>query len=142
MTPLTTSHCDFGPPPPCPATFNLAEYVLTGAGADPDKCALTIVGGPDAAVQRLTYGEMKNRVLGTASALTAQGLAAGDRVILRIGHEIDFPIFFLAATALGAVPVPTSPMLSPHETRLIAEDTDAQFIIAAPDLSGLKRCSL
>lgn len=133
MTSLTTSQCDFGPPPPCPAAFNLAEYVLTGAGADPGKCALTIVGGPDAPVQRLTYREMKDRVLSAAAGLSAQGLCAGERVILRIGHEIDFPIFFLAAAALGAVPVPTSPMLSPHEAKLIAAETEARFIIAAPD---------
>lgn len=133
MLPLTTSHCDFGPPPPCPAEFNLAEYVLTGAGADPDKCALTIVGGPDAPIQRLTYSEMKDRVLGVAAGLCAKGLGAGDRVILRIGHEIDFPIFFLAAAALGAVPVPTSPMLSPHEAKLIAEETEARFIVAGLD---------
>jgi len=133
MKPLTTSLCDFGPPPPCPDQFNLAEYVLTGAGADPDKCALTIVGGPDTQVQRLTYGEMKDRVLCAAAGLSEQGLGAGERVILRIGHEIDFPIFFLAAAALGAVPVPTSPMLSPHEARLIAEETEAKFIIAGPD---------
>lgn len=133
MKPLTTSLCDFGPPPPCPSTFNLAEYVLTGAGADPAKCALTIVGGPDAPVQKLTYGELKSRVMCAAAGLSAQGLSAGERVILRIGHEIDFPIFFLAAAAIGAVPVPTSPMLSAHEARLIAEETEARFIIAAPD---------
>ncbi len=133
MPPLTTSLCDFGPPPPCPERFNLADYVLTGAGADPDKCALTIVGGPDAPVQRLTYGQMKDRVLNAAAGLSSQGLGPGERVILRIGHEIDFPIFFLAAASLGAVPVPTSPMLSGHETRLIAEETEARFIIAGPD---------
>lgn len=133
MTSLTTSLCDFGPHPPCPDPFNLAEYVLTGAGADPGKCALTIVGEPDAPVQRLTYGEMKHRVLGAAAGLADNGLGAGDRVILRIGHEIDFPILFLAAAAIGAVPVPTSPMLSAHEARLIAAETEALFIIAAPD---------
>ncbi len=133
MTPLTNSHCDFGPPPPCPARFNLAEYVLTGAGADPDKIALTIVGGPEAPVRQLTYGQLKQQVLTTAAALRNHGLEAGDRLILRIGHEIEFPIFFLAAAAIGAVPVPTSPMLSAHEARLIAEDTNARFIIAAPD---------
>lgn len=133
MTTLTTSLCNFGPPPPCSDPFNLAEYVLTGAVADPDKCALTIVGGPNAPVQRLTYGEMKTRVLSSAAGLADKGLGAGDRVILRIGHEIDFPILFLAAAAIGAVPVPTSPMLSAHEARLIAAETEARFIIAAPD---------
>lgn len=133
MTPLTTSLCNFGPPPPCPAKFNLAKYVLTGAGADPNKCALTIVGGPDAPVQSLTYSEMKGRVLSAAAGLQTKGITAGERVVLRIGHEIDFPILFLAAAAIGAVPVPTSPMLSEHEARLIATETEARLIIAARD---------
>ena len=132
MTPLTNSLCDFGPPPPCPQRFNLAEYVLTSANANKDKIALTIVGGADQPVQRLTYGEMKTRVLTTAAGLQEEGLQPGERLVLRIGHEIEFPIFFLAAAAIGAVPVPTSPMLSPHEARLIAVETEARFIIAAP----------
>lgn len=132
MTPLTNSLCDFGPPRPCPNRFNLADYVLTSAKADKDKIALTIVGGTDQPVRQLTYGEMKTRVLTTAAGLQAKGLQSGERLVLRIGHEIEFPIFFLAAAAIGAVPVPTSPMLSPHEARLIAVETEARFIIAAP----------
>ena len=126
MTPLTNSLCDFGPPPPWPQRFNLADYVLTSAKADKDKIALTIVGGTDQPVQQLTYGEMKTRVLTTAAGLQAKGLQSGERLVLRIGHEIEFPVFFLAAAAIGAVPVPTSPMLSPHEARLIAVETEAR----------------
>lgn len=131
MTPLTDSHYDFGPPPPCPARFNLAEYVLTGANADAQKVALTIVGGGGQPALRLTYGELLDRVLTAAGGLAALGLTRGERLVLRIGHEIEFPIIFLAAAALGAVPVPTSPMLSAHETRLIAEETDARMIIVS-----------
>ena len=130
MTPLNDSHCDFGPPPPCPERFNLAKYVLTGAAADPDKIALTIVGGAQAPATRLTYAALTDRVLGAAAGLKAAGLKPGERIILRIGHDVEFPILFLAAAALGAAPVPTSPMLSAHEVRLIAEETDARFIIA------------
>ena len=131
MTRLTESHCNFGPPPACPAGFNLAKYVLTGAGAAEDKIALTIVGDADGPATRLTYGELQARVLKAAAGLAEAGLQPGERLILRIGHEIDFPIMFLAAAAMGAVPVPTSPMLSAHEARLIASETDARYIVAA-----------
>lgn len=132
MTPLTHSHCDFGPPPPCPRHFNLAKYALTGAGADRRKIALTIVGGAGEPATRLTYGDLTESVLRAAGGLEAAGLKPGERLVLRIGHDIDFPIIFLGAAALGAVPVPTSPMLSAHEARLIAEETASRFIIAGP----------
>ena len=91
MTPLNDSHCDFGPPPPCPERFNLAKYVLTGAAADPDKIALTIVGGAQAPATRLTYAALTDRVLGAAAGLKAAGLKPGERIILRIGHDVEFP---------------------------------------------------
>ena len=111
MPTLPVSLCDFGPPPACPDQFNLAEYVLTSAGAAADKVALTVVGGHESVLTTLSYGDLQDRVLHAAGGLAAMGLGRGDRVILRIGHQIEFPIFYLATAAIGAVPVPTSPML-------------------------------
>lgn len=124
------SLCDFGPPPPCPVRFNLAAHAL-GAGA-PEKVALTVArAGDDPTPERLTYGALHDRVLRAAAGIAAQGVAPGDRVMLRIGHSTDFPIFFLGAAALGAVPVPTSTQLSPPEALFIAEETEARLIVCA-----------
>ncbi|MEX2520009.1 MAG: AMP-binding protein, partial [Paracoccaceae bacterium] len=134
---LTVSDCDLGPPPPCPLRFNLAAHTL-GAGAD-DKIALTVVrSAADKAPERLTYGALRARIARAAGGLAAHGVRRGDRVMLRIGHSTDFPILFLAAAAIGAVPVPTSAQLSDEEAGYIAGDTGARLIIASTGL-GLQR---
>lgn len=128
------SLCDFGPPPPCPARFNLAAHTLKAGAAD--KVALTVArAADDDAPERLTYRDLRDRVAAAAGGLAALGLKPGERVMLRIGHSTDFPIFFLGATAMGAVPVPTSTLLSADEARYIAEETDAKLILASPGLA-------
>ncbi|MEM7269822.1 MAG: acyl-CoA synthetase, partial [Pseudomonadota bacterium] len=125
------SLADYGPPPPCPAQFNLARYVL--AAGDDDKVALTIVdeNGP----VRLTYADLRRRVSKAAGALLAAGVKPGERIVLRIGHDLAFPIAFLAAAGIGAVPVPTSTLLSASELRHIIEDTSAVLAITSEELN-------
>ena len=127
------SLCDFGPPPPCPARFNLARHTLE-AGPE-DKVALTIVRGKGA-TERLTYANLRARVARAAGGLRARGVARGDRVMLRIGHSTDFPVFFLGAAAIGAVPVPTSPMLTPPELAHIRDDVSARLIVSTEPMAG------
>ncbi|MEM7544461.1 MAG: AMP-binding protein [Pseudomonadota bacterium] len=127
---------DEGFPPPCPARFNLAAHVLAAAAHVPDKIALTVVrSGNDGTPEQLTYAALRHRVLCAAGGLTNAGVSAGDRVILRIGHSTDFPIFFLAAAAIGAVPVPTSTLLSAAELDHIATETEARLVLAPPNLA-------
>ncbi|MEM8753073.1 MAG: AMP-binding protein [Pseudomonadota bacterium] len=131
---LARSEADFGPPPPCPSRFNLAAHTLMAGPAA--KIALTVAGGADdRAPQRLTYADLRRLVGRAAAGLAAHGIAPGDRVMLRIGHSTDFPIFFLAAAALGAAAVPTSTQLTADEARFIAEDTEAKLIVASPGLA-------
>ena len=128
------SLCDFGPPPPCPPRFNLAAHTLA-TGPD-DKVALTVArSGDDPTPERLTYADLRRNVMAAGGALREAGVAPGDRVMLRIGHSTDFPIFFLGAAALGAVPVPTSTQLSAEEARFIAEETEANLILASDGMA-------
>lgn len=127
------SHCNLGPPPRCPARFNLAAHTLA-AGSE-EKIALTVARGDGGDVERLTYGALREKVMAAAGGLAARGVRAGERVMLRIGHSTDFPLFFLGAAALGAVPVPTSATLSPDEARFIAEETEAKLILASDHLT-------
>ncbi|MGV6813319.1 MAG: class I adenylate-forming enzyme family protein [Brevirhabdus sp.] len=111
---------DQGPPPPCPEPFNLAAYVLEAGQATPDKPALAIVdtGG----VESLSYGALRAAVLGMGGALRARGLRAGDKVLLRLGNTVDFPIAYLGAIAAGIVPVPLAAALTPHELAPILDE--------------------
>ena len=125
----THSLCDRGPAPPCPARFNLAAHTLNAG--DAGKTAITIDFGPEGGPPlTLSYNQLRARVASVAGGLAAAGLKRGDRVMMRIGHSIDFPLTFLAAAAIGAIPAPTSPQLSAEEARFIAENADARLIVA------------
>lgn len=135
MPPFVVSDCDLRPAPPCPDRFNLAAHCLDSGPAE--KIALTVAHAVnDPSPLRLSYGELRSRVLRAAGGLLAKGVKPGDRVMLRLGHSPDFPIFFLGATAIGAVPVPSSTMLSAREAAYVAEDTSARLIIAHEGFEG------
>ncbi|MCH2078397.1 MAG: acyl--CoA ligase [Rhodobacteraceae bacterium] len=98
---------------PCPSPFNLAEYVLQRAEALSEKTALAILGPTRA--ETWSYGELHQAVLGVATGLLEQGLAPGDRVMLRMGNGIAFPLAYLGAISVGIVPIPTSSQLTQAE---------------------------
>ena len=110
---------DEGPFAPCPEPFNLARHVLAGGLAAPDKPALLLAG--EAEPLQWSHAELRRAVLGTAAGLLAEGLAPGDRLLLRIGNSVEFPVAFLGAIAAGIVPVPTSSQLTQTETRKLID---------------------
>ncbi|MFN3952968.1 MAG: class I adenylate-forming enzyme family protein [Pararhodobacter sp.] len=120
------------PPAPCPAPFNLAEYVL-GGGDQPDKSALQIVGLTGA--QRWSYAALEAAVRGVGSGFLAAGLAPGDRILLRLGNTIDFPLAFLGAIAAGLVPVPTSAQLTAPEITAMAKGLAPAAIVAGTGIA-------
>lgn len=122
-----TAHPDPGMPPPCPAPFNMAAHVLAQADAQPDKVALAIV-GPGRA-ERWSYGRLIAAVRGTASGLLAQGLTPGDRVLMRLGNTVEFPLAYLGAIAAGLVPIPTSSQLTAAEVARVIDLTRPRLIL-------------
>ena len=106
------------PLPPPPASFNMAAYVLAHAERLADKPALEVVGRD---VELITYRALRSAVLSTATGLLAQGLRTGDRVLVQLGNRADFPIAYLAAIAVGLIPVPLSSQLTEREVGVVAE---------------------
>ena len=124
---------DGGPWPACPAPFNLAAHALAAGDRVPDKVALQVV-RPDGA-ERWSYARLSDAVRGTGAGFLALGLRPGDRVLMRLGNTVDFPIVFLAAIAAGLVPVPTSSQLTTPEITRIADDIAPALIVAAPGVA-------
>jgi acyl-coenzyme A synthetase/AMP-(fatty) acid ligase len=122
-----------GAPPPIPATLNLAAHVLAGAAAHPDRAALQVV-GPQRA-ERWNYGRLEAAVRGCGTLLLAQGLAPGDRVLMRLGNTPDFPVVFLGAIAAGLIPVPTSAQLTAEEVERLAAAVAPRLIVAGPGIA-------
>jgi acyl-coenzyme A synthetase/AMP-(fatty) acid ligase len=124
---------DRSPWPPCPSPFNLSAHVLQRADAHPDKIAL-IVAGPDDAT-RWTYGQILRAVRGVGSGLLGLGLVPGDRILLRLGNSVTFPIAYLGAIAAGLVPIPTSAALTQPEISRICALVRPALIVADPAIA-------
>jgi acyl-coenzyme A synthetase/AMP-(fatty) acid ligase len=134
-----------------PPRFNLARYCL--AGKPQEKTALIVAG---AAPGRWSYGALEDAVLRMAEGLRRSGLEPGERIFIRMGNSVDFALLFFAANAMGAVPIPASPMLTSAEVdrllriasvRALAWDgelslpeLDGVKLITPDDTAGLKRC--
>ncbi|MGO4914866.1 class I adenylate-forming enzyme family protein [Pseudogemmobacter sp. W21_MBD1_M6] len=122
------SEFNTGAPAPCPVPFNMAQYVLGAAADNPHKIALSVIGTDGD--EHWTYAELEQAVRSTAAGFLDLGLTAGERVLMRLGNTVDFPIVFLAAIAVDLVPVPTSSQLTRFEVNKIAADLSPSLIVA------------
>ena len=123
------SEIDTRPFPVAPPAFNLAGHVLARA-ASLGKPALTIL-HPDGD-ETLSYADLLRLTHGCATALLALGLVPGDRVLLRLGNTLAFPILYLGAIWAGLVPVPTSAALTEGEISRLAALVAPKLIAAEP----------
>ena len=119
---------DIGASQPCPDQFNMAAYVLARARSLGAKTALEILGSGTA--QSFSYDALEAAVLGTATGLLNQGLAPGDRVLMRLGNTVEFPLTYLACLAVDLVPVPTSAQLTQPEVDVICHEIAPSLIVA------------
>ncbi|MEU6756609.1 AMP-binding protein [Streptomyces sp. NPDC046685] len=78
---------------------NLADLLTAAVEAHGERTAL--VHGP----LRLTYAELGRRVARTAAGFVAQGIAPGERVLVRLPNGPAFVIVTLALFRMGAQPV-------------------------------------
>lgn len=120
-------------PTPCPAPFNMAQYVLSQAANQPDKIALAVV-SPGGA-QCWSYARLETAVRGVAGGLAAMDLPLGAPVLLRLGNTVDFPIAFLGAIAAGLLPVPTAAQLTSEEITKLADQVDPALVIAGEGIA-------
>src|SRR3954468_1018628 len=65
-----------------------------------------------------------------ASALSARGVTAGNRVAIYLQNVPEWPVAAIAAWKLGSIVVPVNPMLRERELALILGDSGAKALIA------------
>jgi 2-aminobenzoate-CoA ligase len=82
----------------------------------------------------MTYSDLHDAVLRVAGGLREHGVRPGDRVILRLLNRPEFVIVFLAVLRIGAVAVPTAPLLREREIRVIVANSEPALIVYETDL--------
>lgn len=119
-------------PGACPTPFNLAAYVLSAGRTRPDKVALSILSADRA--EDWSYGRLTKAVRGIATGLRQSGLKSGDKVLMRIGNTVDFPLAYLGAITAGIIPIPTSAQLTRSEVSAILQDMRPAMILQDPEV--------
>jgi acetyl-CoA synthetase len=112
---------------PQPEQFNWSLDWFDAIAAD--RPALWIV-GEDGGEVKLTYGALSQQSNRVANWLRELGVSRGDRILLMLGSRQELWETFLAAMKLGAVIVPTSPLMGAAELRDRVARGRVRYVIA------------
>ncbi|MFH8982329.1 AMP-binding protein [Streptomyces varsoviensis] len=99
---------------PRPPEFNWALDWFDRIAAGNERTALWIV-EEDGAETRLSFDALRDRSGRVANWLRAQGVRAGDRIVVMLGNQAELWETALAAMKLRAVVIPATPLLGPAD---------------------------
>jgi fatty-acyl-CoA synthase len=84
--------------------------------------------------EQISYGDLDRRAAAAAGAIRGElGLAKGDRYAVLAGNCVEFVELFFAAGKSGAVFVPLSTRLTPHELEGILKDCAPSALLYSPE---------
>jgi acyl-coenzyme A synthetase/AMP-(fatty) acid ligase len=113
-----------------PAHFNVAVACADAhLGTPVAERAAVIVDDDRRGVHQLTFAELAASTSRFAGLLRDLGVAAGERVLVRLPNCIEYPTVFLGAMKRGAIPVPTSTLLTEEEVLYLASDSGAVAVV-------------
>ena len=99
---------------------NYDEMVIAGIERAcekyPEKTALLYLG------HKFSYRRLMELIHRFATALYDLGVRDNDKVMLYIPNCPQFLIGYFGAQQIGAIPVPVSPIYTPHEIRYLIKD--------------------
>ena len=80
-----------------------------------------------------TFGELSARSSRVAARLRECGVRRGDRVLVQLGNQVELWESLLALMKLGAVAVPTSPLVQPVEVTARITRADVGHLVVRSD---------
>ncbi len=79
--------------------------------------------------EQVTYDALHQRVCAFGNALRELGQRPEQRILLVLDDSPAFPVAFLGANRIGAVPVPVNPRSNPADYRFFVEDSYAEVVV-------------
>jgi cyclohexanecarboxylate-CoA ligase len=86
--------------------------------------------------ERVTYGQLLDRVVRVAGALEARGVAAGDVVVHQLPNRIDALVLSLAVGWRGATLCPIVPIYREREVAFILDEVRPRVFVTLPESRG------
>jgi len=125
---------NFAPFPPW--EWDIPEFLNIGVactdahlGTAAQERVAMVVEDDERGTTSITYRELAERTARFAQLLRAMGVAAGDRVLVRLPNSIDYATAFLGSLKRGAIAVPTSTLLTAEEVRFLLQDSEAVALL-------------
>lgn len=114
-----------------PDNFNFGYDVVDAWAAEaPDKVCLTWT-NEHGAYRSFTFADMKAETDRTASFFASLGIGRGDRVMLMLKRRWQFWFSIIALHKLGAVAIPATHLLTPHDIVYRCDKAHIKAIVAA-----------
>ncbi|MEA2660975.1 MAG: hypothetical protein QOH08_547 [Chloroflexota bacterium] len=109
--------------------YNAAEtFIDAHRGVREDGIAIRYQG------TSITYGRLADSVDRAGNALKDLGIGMEQRVVIQCLDSPAFVYAFFGAIKIGAIPVPTNTLLTPHDLRYILEDSRAVAVVVSAPL--------
>src|SRR5580692_8732743 len=108
-----------------PLPTNVAVLLDEAAAEVPDKVALDFFEDGE----RLTYGELRQRVSRLASGMARRGIGRGSHVGVMLPNVSALPLTWLALARLGAVMVPINIAYTPREVDYVIVDGEVGWLV-------------
>lgn len=117
-----------------PEFFNIGE-ACTDAHAQGERAdnPAVIVDDDHRGVESLTFGALAEQTSRMAQLLRELSIDREDRLLIRLPNCLDYAVVFLGALKRGAVPVPSSTLLTVDELTFLARDSGAAAIVLELD---------
>jgi len=80
--------------------------------------------------KKLTYAELHANVNRFGNALKNLGVKKGERFVCRMPNRPEAAIIFIAGVKIGAIPIPSFPLLKENELEYIVNITDSVGIVS------------
>jgi acetyl-CoA synthetase len=113
-----------------PEHFNIGVACSDRHLDSPNSQAIAMIVEDDQlGTSQISFAELAQRTSQFAQLLRDLGIAAGERVLIRLPNCLDYPTAFLGAMKSGAISVPTSTLLTAEEVAYLAKDSGAQVLV-------------
>ncbi len=113
-----------------PVTFNVATHFVDRHMHEGRQQKIAFECGDE----RVTYGQLFERVNRAGNALKKLDVRQEERVALLLYYTPEFAYCFFGGIKIGAVPIPVNTLLKPHEYEYILNDCRARVLIVSEAL--------
>jgi long-chain acyl-CoA synthetase len=117
-----------------PTTHDVSWLVAEAAADRPDALAVVESGG-----RSVTWAGLEDDVSRLATGLGAEGVVAGQRVMLALGNRIEFVTSYLGVLRAQVVAVPVNPRATVGELARMIADSGSRLVIADEETAGAVR---